>query len=166
MAIAAGIDVPFYTATGWPGSNQKQDEIIPVWGAYPEAPWDKKTSQLALSENYSFGSLRNDPAIGSDLLGTHEQQTDFKGYRYPYATAEMGAVNQITYHRRPIIESNDVTALSYVKVGSGANLMGYYMFHGGSNPIGKLTTLQESKATKYPNDYPIISYDFLSPLGE
>ncbi|MBC8054851.1 MAG: beta-galactosidase [Sphingobacteriaceae bacterium] len=166
MAVEAGIDVPFYSATGWPGSNQKQDEIIPVWGAYPEAPWDKKTSKLALSGNYLFGSLRNDPAIGSDLLGQHEQQTDYKGYRYPYATAEMGGGNQITYHRRPIIEANDVTALTYVKVGSGANLMGYYMFHGGSNPIGKLSTLQESKATKYPNDYPIISYDFLSPIGE
>ncbi|MBC7912635.1 MAG: beta-galactosidase [Pyrinomonadaceae bacterium] len=166
LAIKAGIDVPFYTATGWPGSDQKQNEIIPVWGAYPEAPWDKKTSKLALSDNYIFGTLRNDPAIGSDLLGQHTQQTDFKGYRYPYATAEMGAGNQITYHRRPIIQADDVTALTYVKVGSGANLMGYYMFHGGSNPIGKLSTLQESKATKYPNDYPIISYDFLSPIGE
>jgi len=166
LAIEAGIDVPFYSATGWPGSNQKQDELIPVWGAYPEAPWDKKTSKLPLSENYMFGTLRNDPAIGSDLFGQDVQQTDYKGYRYPYATAEMGGGNQITYHRRPIIEANDVTALSYVKVGSGANLMGYYMFHGGSNPIGKLSTLQESKATKYPNDYPIISYDFLAPIGE
>jgi beta-galactosidase len=166
LAQKAGIDVPFYSATGWPGSNQKQDELIPVWGAYPEAPWDKKTTKLPLSENYMFGSLRNDPAIGSDLLGQHEQQADFKGYRYPYATAEMGGGNQITYHRRPIIDANDVTSLTYVKVGSGANLMGYYMFHGGSNPIGKLSTLQESKATKYPNDYPIISYDFLAPIGE
>jgi hypothetical protein len=165
LAIDAGIDVPFYTATGWPGSDQKQSEIIPVWGAYPEAPWDKRTSRLPLSENYVFGALRNDPAIGSDMLGQHSQ-ADFQGYRYPYATAEMGAGNQITYHRRPIIESNDVTALTYVKVGSGANLMGYYMFHGGSNPIGKLSTLQESKSTKYPNNYPIISYDFFSPIGE
>ena len=166
MAVEAGIDVPFYTATGWPGSNQKQDELIPVWGAYPEAPWDKRTIKLPLSENYVFSTLRNDPAIGADLLGVQEKQTDFKGYRYPYATAEMGGGNQITYHRRPIIEADDVTALSYVKVGAGANLMGYYMFHGGSNPFGKLSTLQESKATKYPNDYPIVSYDFFSPLGE
>jgi len=166
LAVEAGIDVPFYTATGWPGSDQKQDEIIPVWGAYPEAPWDKKTTKLDLVTNYLFNTLRNDPAIGNDLLGKYEQQSDFKGYRYPYATAEMGGGNQITYHRRPIIVSDDVTALTVAKVGSGANLMGYYMFHGGSNPIGKLSTLQESKATKYPNDYPIISYDFLSPIGE
>ncbi len=167
MAIKAGIDVPFYTATGWPGSNQKQDELIPVWGGYPEAPWDKRTTELPLSENYVFSTLRNDPAVGSDLLGKHQEDTSgYKGYRYPYATAEMGGGIQITYHRRPIIEPIDVAALAYVKIGSGANLMGYYMFHGGSNAIGKLSTLQESKATKYPNDYPIISYDFQAPIGE
>lgn len=167
MAIEAGIDVPYYTATGWPASNQKQNELIPVWGAYPEAPWDKKTTALAPSPNYLFSTLRNDPAIGSDLLGKHEElASDYSGYRYPYATAEMGGGNQITYHRRPIIEAQDVSALAYVKVGSGANLMGYYMFHGGTNPIGRLSTMQESKATNYPNDYPILSYDFLSPIGE
>lgn len=167
MAVTAGMDVPYYTATGWQGANLKQDELIPVWGAYPEAPWSKQTTKLPLSENYLFSSLRSDPAIGNDLPGHQQEvQADFKGYRYPYATAEMGAGNQVTYHRRPIIEANDVTALAYVKIGSGANLMGYYMFEGGSNAIGKLSTLQESKATKYANDYPIISYDFQSPIGE
>jgi hypothetical protein len=78
----------------------------------------------------------------------------------------MGAGIQVTYHRRPIIQPDDVTAMAYTVAGSGANLLGYYMFHGGSNSIGKLSTLQESKATKYPNDYPIINYDFQSPIGE
>ena len=166
LARDAGIDVPYYTATGWPGSDLKQNELIPVWGAYPEAPWDKRTDKLKPSDNYLFGKLRRDPAIGSDLLGNQKDTSNYSGYRYPYATAEMGGGNEITYHRRPIIEPDDVTALAYVKTGSGANLMGYYMFHGGSNAIGKLSTLQESKATKYPNDYPIISYDFYSPIGE
>ncbi|TDD95717.1 beta-galactosidase [Flavobacterium cellulosilyticum] len=166
MAIPSGIDVPYYTATGWPGSNLKQDELVPVWGAYPEAPWDKKTTELPLSKNYLFGTLRNDPAIGSDLFGKQEDVANYSGYRYPYATAEMGGGNQVTYHRRPIINSDDVTALAYTKIGSGANLMGYYMFHGGSNKIGKLSTFQESKATKYPNDYAIINYDFQAPIGE
>lgn len=167
MAIKAGIDVPFYTATGWPGSNLKQTELIPVWGAYPEAPWDKKTTKLPLSANYVFSLLRNDPAIGSDLLGQHkEDTTGYKGYLYPYATAEMGGGIQVTYHRRPLIEKDDVSALAYVKIGAGANLMGYYMYHGGSNPIGAKSTLQESKASNYPNDYPIISYDFQAPLGQ
>ena len=165
IALEEGIDVPFYSATGWPGSNLKQNELIPVWGAYPEAPWNKGTKKLKASENYVFGELRNDNNIGTDLLGAQDQQS-LTGYRYPYATAEMGGGNQITYHRRPVITSDDVTALAYVKIGSGANLMGYYMYHGGSNLIGNASTFQESKATKYPNDYPIISYDFFSPIGE
>lgn len=40
------------------------------------------------------------------------------------------------------------------------------MFHGGTNPKGVLTTLQESQATKFPNDLPELTYDFNAPLGE
>jgi hypothetical protein len=40
------------------------------------------------------------------------------------------------------------------------------MYHGGQNPEGKLSTLQESQATGYPNDLPVKSYDFNAPLGE
>ncbi len=166
MAVAAGIDVPYYSATAWQGANLTQNELIPVWGAYAEAPWSKSTVKLPLSENYLFGVLRNDPAIGSDLLGQRKDDSaGYKGYRYPYATAEMGGGIQITYHRRPLILPEDVTALAYVKLGSGANLMGYYMYHGGVNPIGLKSTMQESKATGYPNDYPIMNYDFQAPLG-
>ena len=43
--------------------------------------------------------------------------------------------------------------------------MGYYVYHGGSNPIGK-TTMNETKDTGYPNDLPVISYDFQAPIGE
>lgn len=165
IAIQAGMDVPYYTATGWPKSDLSQTELIPVWGGYPEAPWNSRVTELPLSRNFLFSSWANDPAVGADLLGKQDD-TMAGGLQYPYSTAEMGGGNQITYHRRPIITSKDVVAQSYVKVGSGANMMGYYMYHGGSNPIGKHSTLQESKATKYPNDYPIINYDFNAPIGE
>ena len=39
------------------------------------------------------------------------------------------------------------------------------MTHGGSNPEGKLTTLNETKATGFPNDMPIKDYDFGAPIG-
>ena len=32
--------------------------------------------------------------------------------------------------------------------------------------MGKLSTMQESRATGYPNDYSAISYDFQAPIGE
>ena len=40
------------------------------------------------------------------------------------------------------------------------------MYHGGGDLIGKLSTLQESQATNYPNDLPIINYDFQAPIGQ
>ena len=60
----------------------------------------------------------------------------------------------------------DIYAVSLVKLGDGNNLVGYYMYHGGTNKIGELSTFNETKATGYPNDYPILSYDFQAPLSE
>lgn len=60
----------------------------------------------------------------------------------------------------------DIYSISLVKLGDGNNLVGYYMYHGGTNQLGKLSTFQESKATGYPNDYSILSYDFQTALSE
>ena len=84
----------------------------------------------------------------------------------PFITAEIGGGMQDTYHRRPVITADDVAAIFPVMIGSGVNAYGTYMFHGGQNPDGKLSTLQESQATGYPNDLPVKSYDFQAPLGE
>jgi hypothetical protein len=86
--------------------------------------------------------------------------------KFPFLTAELGGGLQVTRHRRPIASGTDTAAMTMVKMGSGANLLGYYMYHGGSNPEGKLTTLQESTETGYPNDLPVRSYDFNAPLRE
>ena len=51
-------------------------------------------------------------------------------------------------------------------LGGGANLLVYYMYHGGINPEGKETTLQESRATGYNNDLPVKSYDFQTCIRE
>lgn len=40
------------------------------------------------------------------------------------------------------------------------------MYHGGSNPKGKLSTLQESKASGGANDLPVINYDFRAPIRQ
>jgi hypothetical protein len=85
---------------------------------------------------------------------------------YPFFAAEEGGGMETSYHRRPLLNPDDIAALTLTTLGSGVNFYGYYMFHGGANPAGKLTTLQESLATGYPNDLPVISYDFQAPLGE
>ena len=69
------------------------------------------------------------------------------------------------YRRRPVITADDIGAMLPVQLGSGVNLYGYYMFHGGRNPQGH-TTLEESTLIGGYNDTPIISYDFQAPLGQ
>jgi hypothetical protein len=71
------------------------------------------------------------------------------------------------YHRRPYIYPEDAYSMAVVKLGSGSNLLGYYMYHGGTNPEG-LTYLNETQrtvATNY-NDLPVKTYDFQAPLNE
>ncbi len=162
MAMEIGFDAPIYTATGWGGAVT--GGMLPVMGGYCEAPWDQRTTEIEPSGNYIFTRERNDHNIGSDHgLGAG---ITFDMEKFPYLTAELGGGLQVTHHRRCIAAGDDTAAMSMVKMGSGANLLGYYMYHGGTNPKGKLSTLQESKETGYPNDLPILSYDFNAPLRE
>jgi len=73
---------------------------------------------------------------------------------------------QVAYHRRPVVSADDVAAIAITHLGSGVNLYGYYMFHGGANPIGRKSTMQESAATDGVYDLPVISYDFRAPLSQ
>lgn len=133
-------------------------------GGYCEAPWEQTAAELPPSGNYIFTYERNDHSIGSNH-GTGEGIT-FDPDRFPYLTAELGGGLQVTRHRRPIVSAGDIGAMSLVKLGSGCNLLGYYMYHGGTNPVGRLSTLQESKSTGSLNDLPELSYDFMAPIGE
>ena len=162
MAKAIGFEVPLYTATGWGGAVT--GGLLPVMGGYCEAPWDERVTEIEPSGNYIFTNERNDHNIGSDYgFGTG---VTFDLTRFPFLTAELGGGLQVTKHRRPIATGTDIGAMSLVKLGCGVNLLGYYMYHGGTNPVGRYSSLQESKATGYPNDYPELSYDFNAPIKE
>ena len=101
-----------------------------------------------------------------EKLRHNESNGEIKEKSFPYLTAELGGGQQVTAHRCPVATGPDIGAMSLVKMGSGAGLLGYYMYHGGSNPEGKLTTLQESKETGYANDLPEINYDFNAPIRQ
>ncbi len=172
IAKEVGLVAPIYTVTGWNsiyGAEIPTYEVMPVFGGYPEAPWTAHTNKLTPSSNYFFINERNDSAIGTDLISKADDNANVKKMDYnlyPFATCELGGGICVTYHRRPDIKGDDVGALALVKLGCGNNLPGYYMYHGGTNQIGELSTFNESKATGYPNDYPILSYDFQAPIGE
>lgn len=162
MAKEIGFDAPLYTATGWGGAVT--GGLLPVMGGYCEAPWDQSLSELSPSGNYIFTHERNDHNIGSDY-GFGEGIT-FDLNKFPYLTAELGGGLQVTHHRRPVAYAEDIGAMSMVKLGSGVNLLGYYMYHGGTNPKGKKTTLQESRESGYLNDLPVLNYDFSAPIRQ
>lgn len=170
MAQQIGFDVPIWTVTGWNsryGARIPVDEVMPVFAAYAEAPWASDLKPQPLSPHYAFDPNRNDSAVGMDLL----RDVDADGWRipyerYPFAMCELGSGLQSTYHRRIVVDGIDAYAMSLVKLGCGNNLLGYYMYHGGTNRIGRFSTLQESRATGYPNDVPILNYDFHTCLTQ
>lgn len=65
-----------------------------------------------------------------------------------------------SYYYRFQLPYKSVDAMANIKLASGCNFLGYYMFHGGSNPTGKHGTfMNESQVSK-------ISYDYQAALGE
>lgn len=173
LALEIGYEAPIYTVTGWNskyGARIPVDEVMPVFGAYVEAPWASHLEPQPLSPHFAFDPVRNDAAVGVDVINDCAPDGWRLPYeRYPFATCELGAGLQPTHHRRIVVSPMDAYVLSLVKLGCGNNLIGYYMYHGGTNAIGRYSTLQESRATGYPNDYTILNYDFhtcLSQYGE
>lgn len=165
MALKAGIDVPFYTVTGWDQTLYPSGEVVPVFGGYQDEPWATSTAELPPKETYAF---RFDTRVSGDLgaqtratqQGTAETDMD----RTPFLGAEYGAGLPAMYRRRTLVSPDDIASTLPVQMGSGVNLMGYYMFHGGRNPLG-MTTMEESTRTGGYNDTPAINYDFNAPLG-
>ncbi|HEU5395697.1 MAG TPA: beta-galactosidase, partial [Verrucomicrobiae bacterium] len=170
IAVAAGIDVPFYTKTGWPAMRTPVPlgELLPFFGAYPDGFWERNITPMDGNswENFTFKLTRTDTGVGNDTLGNRKAGDTSGTEKYPYLTCEIGGGMPASYHRRINYDPRDVEAVALCQLGSGSSLMGYYMYQGGQNPDGKLSTLQESQATGYPNDLPVKNYDFNAPLGE
>ena len=164
LAVASGLHVPVYSVTGWNNAAVPNGAVVAVFGGYPDAPWDDSLHQLSAEEVYEFRFGNRASGNLGAIAAAPAQNKDYH-YSYPFMTAEMGGGNEDTYHRRPVVQPDDIAAMMPVMLGSGVNLYGTYMFQGGINPNGKLTALQESQASGYPNDLPVKSYDFQAPLS-
>ena len=151
MAKDAGIITPFYTATGWGNAAVIEGESIPVTAAYTYPTWvaNQRKSNFCL-----FKDLRKNP----DYSPVRYNPQD-----YPSAAAEMGVGIQMVYSKRPICAPETAEALMIRVLGSGSNIIGYYMFHGGSTP---LMEGGNQFFSDQPMGLPKISYDFQAPLGE
>lgn len=149
MAIDAGLVVPLYTATGWGYAALVENEMLPVQAAYPYPTWD---NSFAPSKFYLFTNIHKNPDYSP---------VRYKAQDYPYFCAEMAGGMVSFYERRPTVPAQALDALVIRTVGSGANGIGYYMYHGGLTPTGKKSFMSDEAI-----GLPCISYDFQAPIGE
>lgn len=172
IARDAGLDVPLYTRTGWPALSTPMPfgEIVPLYGVYAEGFWDRELTSMPGNywAGFHFSKLRVDANIANEALGRRDAVDAPDVARYPYLTCEIGGGMMSSYHRRILVDPRDITSTTLVKLGSGSVSPGYYMYHGGTNPEGKLTTLMEEQATAITNwnDMPVKNYDFQTALGQ
>ena len=161
IAEIIGFKAPFFTMTAWP-SGKPDNDFLPMMGGYPDAPWTYGKTALKPNNRFAITPAKTEGEIGGDLFkSNHEQRGAYDDV--PYASCETGPGNQVTQHRRPYISEKDGYGVCFAKFASGVNWLGYYMFCGGANPNDRL--MQENRLTGYPNNYPIIDYDFQAPIS-
>ncbi len=152
-----GLNVPFYTCTAWGGAKAPHNECVPLWGGYPYAPWliTTETPEHPPTEEYLYRDSRSE-----NCRRYHSFDPIYPPADMPFACCEMGGGMQTSYAYRFTVDPRSVDALANVKVGSGCNFVGYYMFCGGTNPTGK--------RTKFLHELwcPKLSYDYQAPVGE
>ncbi len=147
LARNIGIDVPVYGCTTW-GSPVPEGEFMPMrGGGYAFYAWEEDAENEAPKGNFLF----------CDWHVPGNQPYDET--QVPYVGCETGGGMQSFYQNRPIVPGVSTEALSVITLAGGCNLHGYYMFHGGSNPVGKHSFMNEYRL-------PRISYDFQAPLRE
>lgn len=162
IARELGFDVPLYTVTGWNNVQIPEKEMLPVQAGYADAPWTGGTQQLNPDEQFLFmAGIPINTGVGTDVLPVLEVygKRTYNPADYPWLTAELGLGICVNERRRPVITHQDAVSLMIVKLAGGANCLGYYMYHGGTNPQSKLSTLHEP-------GHPTMSYDFQCAVGE
>ncbi len=149
LAEKAGMITPLYTATGWGNAAIVPNESIPVTAAYAYPFWTPK-------RDYSPFFLYKNMHANPDYAPVRYKPED-----YPALPAELGSGISLTYPRRPVAVHKSFDAMINRCLGSGANGIGYYMYHSGSTPRGKNNFMNDEA-------YGVnkISYEYQGPIGE
>ena len=145
--------------------------MLPHYGDYSDGFWDRSLKDMPgdYPKAFIMKDTRLSAVIATEALGANQDtRMEGKDLSYPYLTCELGGGMMPAYHRRINMSGREVKPLAVCKLGSGSNLPGYYMYHGGTNPYNPRHTMAETQAsavTNY-NDMPHMSYDFQTILGE
>ncbi len=154
LAIEAGMEVPIYTCTGWGGASFIEEETLPLYGGYSFCPWVVNEGvDHAPTNEYLIQSFHDNNSKCVEFKPPYALE------KYPYACCELGGGMACWYKYRFVVEPESVEAATIIKIAGGCNFIGYYMFHDGTNPIGKHGYLNERVVPK-------ISYNFQAPIGE
>jgi len=164
IARELDMDVPYYSVTGWGWAWVPKDEVLPAQACYVDPMWMPGCHQLPPPKELVFSYLTSlivDTEVGVDSVAERARDDGMRydPFRYPYAMCELGGGMPPSYSRRPIIYPEDTECMALCRLGEGANVIGYYMYHGGSQVLGETGRLCES-------GMPVVSYDFQAPLGE
>ncbi len=156
IALSCGLIPAFFTGTAWGGAAYSP-KVMPLWGGYAYRPWIfySHKGEHPATEEYIYEDYHHNGVTCAD-----DFTPDYSPETRPYACCEMGAGMMCCYYYRFIYPYKSVDALANIKLGSGCNFIGYYMFHGGTNPMGK------NGAYMNEAQVPKRSYDYQAALGE
>ena len=157
IAQEEGLRVPFYTCTAWGGGMAPTDEVLPLWGGYAYWPWIfyRKTGEHPCTPEYIYRDNHNNA-----VPKTYNFEPRYAPESVPYACCEMMGGMMCSYNYRFTLPFESVDALANIKLGSGCAMLGYYMYRGGTTPMGECTPfLNEGQISKR-------SYDYQAPIGE
>lgn len=143
IALDAGIAPAFFSMTGWGNAGAVPDgEFLPTYGGYMD--------------------LHHRPGPNFRMTTFAPGDYPYRG-RYPVAFCELGtgSPHRAAYRSRTPADMTVTTAMT--PMGSTESIhLGYYLFHGGTNPVrgdGFGWTPKEPSFT-------LRSYDFWAPVSE
>jgi len=145
MALAAGIQPVYFSVTANTVFYADSFNVIPLQGAYPYRGWEKAGGGLTKDFLYATNNW-----IMKDAFGKLYYNAD----QYPMGMCEEGCGSQMTYTNRFVVNPEVIEADVQNQIGRGVNLLGYYMFQGGTQMPG----LKEPGLPR--------SYDFQAPISE
>lgn len=141
MAESIPLLAPIMSVTGWDCVDNALHGFLPMLGGYGYKPWciQEPGDQMPASDNYIYKDLQKNPDV-------------------PVAFCELMGGMQCWYKARFKVWPESIAAIANRAVAGGSHFLGYYMYHGGNNQIGKHSFLNE-------NTTPVIDYDFQAPIG-
>ncbi|MGC9261507.1 MAG: beta-galactosidase [Phycisphaerae bacterium] len=140
LAVAGGINAPFFAITGWGPGGAYPDTLFPCGGAY---------------------MFLGPPGNQNSVLTTFNVGVPWRG-KTPIIYVELGTGSPIRINFRPLPSAQGCLATAFAYLGGTETIaMGYYMYHGGSNPMNAVYGF-----TPKFEGLPLISYDYRAPIGE